>query len=144
MGARQRKWLEAIEKRVNVTSDMLSSMKEVRMSGLQTRMKVELQRLRSKEVADSKPFKNALVSIVTLCELFLQASLSCVFANTLEAYTTTAFAPIISFGMFTLLAKKNHTQSLNTENAFTSLALFALLRQPMTVIINALGGLMTA
>jgi ATP-binding cassette subfamily C (CFTR/MRP) protein 1 len=66
------------------------------------------------------------------------------FVNTLEAYTTAAFAPVISFGVFTLLAKKNHTQSLNTVNAFTSLALFALLRQPMTVIINALSGLMTA
>ncbi len=68
MGARQRQWLEAIEKRVKVTSDMLSSMKEVRMAGLQSRMKLELQRLRAKEVEDSRAYKNALVVIVTLCK----------------------------------------------------------------------------
>jgi ATP-binding cassette, subfamily C (CFTR/MRP), member 1 len=70
MGARQRMWLEAIQKRVKVTSDMLGSMKEVRMSGLQSRIKAELQSLRSQEIESSRGFKNALALIVTICKFF--------------------------------------------------------------------------
>jgi ATP-binding cassette subfamily C (CFTR/MRP) protein 1 len=67
MAARQRRWLEAIQKRVQVTSEMLKSMKEIRLSGLQGPMASKLQSLRSREISESRPFKKALVAIVTLC-----------------------------------------------------------------------------
>jgi hypothetical protein len=67
MGARQRRWLEAIQERVQVTSEMLKSMKEIRLSGLQAPMASKLQGLRAQEVSESRPFKKALVAIVTLC-----------------------------------------------------------------------------
>ncbi|KAF7512373.1 hypothetical protein GJ744_001941 [Endocarpon pusillum] len=122
MGARQKVWVEAIQLRVSVTSDTLSAIKEVRMGGLQSKMKSKLSQLREDEIQSSKGFKNALALIVCL------------------SYTTTALAPAVSFMIFQLLARKNHTQTLNTEIAFTSLALFALLRTPMSMVIDAVAG----
>jgi len=53
-------------------------------------------------------------------------------------------APVVAFGIFELLARKNHTQTLNPQIAFTSLALFALLRTPMSLIIDAIAGVVNA
>ena len=126
MGQRQKLWLEAIEKRVKATSDMLSAMKEVRMGGLQDRLEMEIQALRTKEIEVSRKFKNALALIVCL------------------SYTTTAMAPVFSFGIFSILAKKNGTTPLTTDKAFTSLAVFALLRQPMALLIDSIAGVVAA
>lgn len=68
MGERQRRWLQAIQNRVQVTSEMLKSMKEVRLGGLQQLMADKLRGLRAEEVSESTPFKRALTLIVTLCQ----------------------------------------------------------------------------
>jgi ABC-type multidrug transport system fused ATPase/permease subunit len=126
MGSRQREWLEAIQKRVKTTSDMLGSMKEVRMTGLQLRLKEELQQQRKEEITASRGFKNALTLIVTL------------------SYITITLAPVIAFTMFSLIAKKNGHPPLDRGRAFTCLTLFALLSSPMALIIEAIGGVVTA
>ena len=123
MGQRQKLWLEAIEKRVKATSDMLSSMKEVRMGGLQARLEQELQALRDKEIQVSRKFKNALALIVMM------------------SYTTTAMAPVFSFGIYSLLAQKNNTAPLKADQGFTSLAIFALIRTPMALLIDSIAGM---
>lgn len=68
MGSRQQRWLQAIQNRVQATSEMLKSMKEVRLGGLQNLMAEKLRGLRIVEVAESTPFKRALTLIVTFCE----------------------------------------------------------------------------
>ena len=68
MGGRQQRWLQAIQNRVQATSEMLKSMKEVRLGGLQNLMADKLRGLRAVEVSDSTPFKRALTLIVTLCQ----------------------------------------------------------------------------
>ncbi|EGD95623.1 hypothetical protein TESG_03094 [Trichophyton tonsurans CBS 112818] len=60
MGARQRQWLEAIQNRVHATSSMLNSIKEIRLGGLQGHAAKKLQDLRSKEISESRPFKEVL------------------------------------------------------------------------------------
>ena len=126
MASRQRHWLEAIQKRVKITADMLGSMKEVRMAGLQARLKAELQYLREEEIKASGGFKNALIYIVTL------------------SYLTIALAPVIAFTMFSLLAKKNGQPPLDTARAFTALTIFALLKGPMALIIDSIAGFVSA
>ena len=126
MGQRQKLWLEAIEKRVKATSDMLSNMKEVRMGGLQARLEQELQALREKEIQVSKKFKNALALIVMM------------------SYTTTAMAPVFSFGIYSLLAQRNHTTPLKADQGFTSLAIFALIRTPMALLIDSIAGMVAS
>jgi hypothetical protein len=68
MGGRQQRWLQAIQNRVQATSEMLKSMKEVRLGGLQNLMADKLRGLRAVEVSESTPFKRALTLIVTLCQ----------------------------------------------------------------------------
>ncbi|GFF54141.1 metal resistance protein YCF1 [Aspergillus udagawae] len=126
MGARQRRWLEAIQERVQVTSEMLKSMKEIRLSGLQAPMASKLQGLRAQEVSESRPFKKALVAIVTL------------------SFTTAASGPLLAFTMYTLLAIRDGTRVLDYDKAYTSLSLLALLQTPMALILDAIAGVVTA
>ncbi|RDW67218.1 Metal resistance protein YCF1 [Aspergillus mulundensis] len=126
MGARQRRWLEAIQERVQVTSDMLKSMKEIRLGGLQGPMASKLEGLRTVEISQSRPFKKALVAIVTL------------------SFTTAASGPLLAFTMYTLLAIRNGTPVLNYDKAYTSLSLLALLQTPMALILDAIAGVVTA
>ncbi|KAL4964262.1 P-loop containing nucleoside triphosphate hydrolase protein [Aspergillus stella-maris] len=126
MGTRQRLWLEAIQSRVQVTSEMLKSMKEIRLSGLQASMASKLEALRGEEITQSRPFKKALVAIVTL------------------SFTTAALGPLLAFTMYTLLAIRNGTQVLNYDKAYTSLSLLALLQTPMSLILDAIAGIVAA
>ncbi|KAL4789301.1 hypothetical protein BDV19DRAFT_374334 [Aspergillus venezuelensis] len=126
MGTRQRLWLEAIQSRVQVTSEMLKSMKEIRLSGLQASMASKLEVLRREEITQSRPFKKALVAIVTL------------------SFTTAASGPLLAFTMYTLLAIRNGTQVLNYDKAYTSLSLLALLQTPMSLILDAIAGIVAA
>ncbi|KAI1626473.1 hypothetical protein EDD37DRAFT_648899 [Exophiala viscosa] len=126
MGARQRSWLQAIERRIKATSEMLSAMKEVRMGGLSARLEGELEDLRQKEIESSRKFKNALALIVCL------------------SYTTACMAPVFSFGIFSLLAQKSHATPLTGAQGFTSLAVFALLRTPMATLIDSIAGLVAS
>jgi ATP-binding cassette subfamily C (CFTR/MRP) protein 1 len=126
MGQRQRIWLEAIEKRIKATSDTLAAVKEVRMGGLQVVMENKLRELRHEEIIASRKFKNALALIVCL------------------SYTTAAMGPVISFGIYSLLAQRNNTLPLTSEVGFTALSIFSLLRSPMAMILDAISGLVAA
>lgn len=53
MGERQQRWLQAIQNRLQSTSEMLKNMKEVRLGGLQELMAEKLRGLREKEVSQS-------------------------------------------------------------------------------------------
>ncbi|KAF1936890.1 hypothetical protein EJ02DRAFT_459161 [Clathrospora elynae] len=126
MGQRQRLWLEGIEKRIKATSDALAAVKEVRMSGLQVVMENKLRELRQEEIKASRKFKNALALIVCL------------------SYTTAAMGPVLSFGIYSLLAKRNNTTPVTSEIGFTALSIFSLLRTPMAMILDAISGLVAA
>ena len=126
MGQRQRLWLEGIEKRIKATSDALAAIKEVRMGGLQTVMEKKLRELRQEEIKASRKFKNALALIVCL------------------SYTTAAMGPVFSFGIYSLLAKRNNTTPVTSEIGFTALSIFSLLRSPMAMILDAISGLVAA
>ncbi|KAF1936458.1 hypothetical protein EJ02DRAFT_470428 [Clathrospora elynae] len=126
MGQRQRLWLEAIEKLIKATSNALAAAKEVRMGGLQVVMENKLRELRQEEIKASRKFKNALALIVCL------------------SYTTAAMGPVLSFGIYSLLAKRNNTKHVTSEIGFTALSIFSLLRTPMAMILDAISGLVAA
>lgn len=60
--------MEAIEKRVGVTSSMLGSMKGVKMSGLSDKMSNIISKLRLAEIASARRYRTMLVYVVTLCK----------------------------------------------------------------------------
>ncbi|OQD90867.1 hypothetical protein PENANT_c001G04474 [Penicillium antarcticum] len=127
MGGRQQRWLQAIQNRVQSTSEMLKNMKEVRLGGLQTLMADKLRGLRTVEVSHDLKSNITISPRATYCRLI--------------AYTTTSTGPLLAFTMYSLLAKRNGAAMLNYDKAYTALSLFALLQAPMALILDAIAGL---
>lgn len=62
---RQRLWMAAIQKRVGITSDILSSMRGIKMTGLAEPITKQIQALRDFELAESRKFRKVqIVSIM--------------------------------------------------------------------------------
>ncbi len=57
MTARQKHWLEAVQRRVNFTANVLSHMKQVKMLGLSDKMQQIIRKLRLAEIDRSKKFR---------------------------------------------------------------------------------------
>ncbi|RGP66062.1 hypothetical protein FSPOR_6888 [Fusarium sporotrichioides] len=123
--ARQAMWLEAIERRISVTSQMLGSMKGVKMCGLSQVLGTRIQAMREEELQISGKFRRLLIW------------------NMVLAYLAPIFAPILSFMTYSLLAQSQGGKgNLDTNRMFTSLSLFALLQEPLTSFVTALSSFM--
>lgn len=61
-------WLEAIQNRVNFTSEVLGSMKSVKMLGLTEKLGSIMQAKRVTELELSKKFRRLSSSLVLICE----------------------------------------------------------------------------
>ncbi|EEP79833.1 hypothetical protein UREG_04679 [Uncinocarpus reesii 1704] len=119
--AHQALWLEAIERRISATTTMLNSMKGVKMCGLKQTLLTNLHNLRIEELTISKKFRKLLIW------------------NMGFAYISQVFSPILTFMVFAILAKRDGNNSiLDFARVFTSLALFALLSEPLQSLIMAL------
>lgn len=66
-GERQNLWIEAIQKRVAITAEMLGSMKGVKISGLTDLLFNKIQALREHEILASQKFRSLLIAVVGLC-----------------------------------------------------------------------------
>jgi hypothetical protein len=63
----QKRWVEAVEKRVCVTTEILTSMKGIKMSGLSKYSSVILQGMRETELAVSLAMRRFLTVGIGLC-----------------------------------------------------------------------------
>ena len=113
---RQARWLEAIERRISCTSEMLGSIKGVKMLGLQDSFMKFVHGLRIEELDISKKFRTLLVY------------------NMGFAWLTRIFAPVLTFAVFIGLSDS----TLDVSRVFTSLSLFALLSDPLLTLVMAL------
>lgn len=55
--SRQKAWLEAVQKRINYTSEILGSMKSVKILGLTGQQAANIQQFRKTEIAASKKYR---------------------------------------------------------------------------------------
>lgn len=118
---RQALWLEAIERRISATTKMLGSMKRIKMCGLADILFDNLHSLRVQELEISKKFRRLLIG-----SMFF-------------AYTTPVIAPVLTFMVFSIVSlRSDNNSTLNTSKVFTSLALFALLAEPLSSLIMAM------
>ncbi len=72
---RQRRWMAAIQKRVGVTSDIIGSMKGVKVAGLSEKVDKQIQGLRDYELDRSVQFRKMQITTQLLGK-FLSLSLS--------------------------------------------------------------------
>lgn len=63
----QKRWIERVEKRLELTSIMLSNMKAVKMLGISKLLQTLVNSLRETELRTSKQFRKLLVWQIFLC-----------------------------------------------------------------------------
>ncbi|KAK2813402.1 hypothetical protein FQN50_000718 [Emmonsiellopsis sp. PD_5] len=124
--ARQKLWLEAIEKRIAVTTAMLGSMKGVKLCGLSEPLSSTVQNLRVIELQISEGFRKLLIWALGF------------------TYISPVSAPILTFTAFAVMVRKRNDDSVDPARVFTSLSLFVLIATPLGSFIMALTSFMGA
>lgn len=66
--SRQGTWLAAVQRRINYTSEILGSMRSVKMLGLETQMSANIEDLRTSEIALSKKYRRAQSLVNAVCK----------------------------------------------------------------------------
>jgi ABC-type multidrug transport system fused ATPase/permease subunit len=118
-GNAQVPWLESIEERLAVTTKMLGFMKPVKMTGMTEKMSAIIANLRQLEIRRSRLFRMLIVLEIG------------------AAHLSAIFAPVIGFGLFTLLSLWNGSTPLTAPVAFATLGVFRLQEGPLSSIITS-------
>ncbi|KAK6210738.1 hypothetical protein LQW54_005943 [Pestalotiopsis sp. IQ-011] len=113
-------WIAAIQKRVGITSDILGTIKGVKMLGLSRALTKQIQGLRDFELAESKKFRRIQILLISM--------------NTAPMVTISA----VTFTVYAIVAKINGT-TLGINQAFTSLSLLSILQMPVALLVASLG-----
>ncbi|KAJ5198318.1 Cyclic peptide transporter [Penicillium cinerascens] len=111
-------WLDAIEKRISVTSKALAAMRPIRMSGISRPVASGISDLRTEEIRSSRSARLFDVLVVVM------------------SYTSATFAPILGFAIYSLLSQKDNTTALTNSIAFSALTLFSLLETPVITLLR--------
>ncbi|KUI53705.1 ABC transporter C family member 3 [Cytospora mali] len=125
-GNRQARWMRASQRRVDVTTTMLSRFKSVRLAGYADILSVHISKLRDREVVISKEFRKCLLAMVTL------------------SYASNIAAPILGIGVYALAPSIRGSAAFDASKVFSSLSIYTLLGQATTTFIQAALGLMSA
>ncbi|OGM47940.1 hypothetical protein ABOM_002790 [Aspergillus bombycis] len=120
MNTAQRRWIEKVQERLRVTSAMLGDMKAVKMLGLSGVLLPVIQGFRSREIETSRSYRKLLVAMLLL------------------SLTPINLAPVLTFGIYTIIAVFWKSQTLLLAQAFTSLSLISLLTTPVIVFIQTM------
>ncbi|KAK6611684.1 ABC transporter [Botrytis cinerea] len=116
----QKEWVEAVQKRVAITSSALKSMRGIKMQGLTTRLSEDLQELRVQELEYAKPFRRNII------------------ATAVTSNITTLCGPAITFIVYILIQRTKESATLNVGQAFTSLSLISLLSAPVSEMVQTI------
>ncbi|KXH42483.1 ABC transporter [Colletotrichum nymphaeae SA-01] len=114
---RQRRWMQAIQKRVGITTEIIGSVKGVKMSGLTSTVQDQIQGLRDFELDESKKFRRVQI------------------LNVLIGQCPSIMTPSITFAAFGIISKVSGGQPLNVVQAFTSLSLLGILINPVSELV---------
>ncbi|TGO26008.1 hypothetical protein BPAE_0068g00420 [Botrytis paeoniae] len=116
----QKEWVEAVQKRVAITSSALKSIRGIKMQGLTTRLSEDLQELRVQELEYAKPFRRNII------------------ATAVTSNITTLCGPAITFIVYIIIQRTKDSATLNIGQAFTSLSLISLLSTPVSEMVQTI------
>ncbi|KAJ6139125.1 hypothetical protein N7471_005611 [Penicillium samsonianum] len=116
---RQKTWLQATEKRINFTSHVLGSIKNVKFLGLTEIIKRSIEGLRIDELEISKKFRR--VQTVRVCMINLPRII----------------AQFATFATYAVVAKVQGSDGLSVSQATTALSLINLLITPLIHLLLA-------
>ncbi|KAK0390693.1 hypothetical protein NLU13_0196 [Sarocladium strictum] len=115
--SRQKAWTDATQKRIAVTTSMLSSVKGMKMMGFTEETESLIDQLRIEELKMAKRVRWMMV------------------AYNASANALGIFAPILTFVLFVVVARVQGS-TLDTETAFTTVALLGLITHPANMIMT--------
>ncbi|KAK8046051.1 P-loop containing nucleoside triphosphate hydrolase protein [Apiospora saccharicola] len=104
IGPRQKNWLEATQKRINYTTEILGAMRNVKMLGLAKQMEYNIQNMRENEMTVSRRYRRLHALNITLVNM------------------PTIFAGLSLFATYAIVARINGTEGMSVSQAITSLA----------------------
>ncbi|KYG46940.1 hypothetical protein M433DRAFT_64146 [Acidomyces richmondensis BFW] len=125
---RQKRWMEAIEKRISIfdmISSVLGSMKSVHIMGLTRRVKDLVHHLRLDEISAARSYWVLGVYTSTI------------------ALIPQTISPVVTFGIFTADASRKDAV-LDFDRLFTSLSLLLILTQPLFDLFHGVSGFASA
>ncbi|KAK3316810.1 P-loop containing nucleoside triphosphate hydrolase protein [Apodospora peruviana] len=123
---RQRKWMAAIQKRVGITSDIIGSMKGVKVAGLNEKAEIQIQGLRDYELEQSTQFRKTQVATLLL------------------GVSPTILMPAVTFTVYAIVQHISGGSQFGVATAFTSLSLLNLLFMPVMSLTNVWTNIMSA
>lgn len=136
--SRQRAWLEAVQKRINYTSEILGSMRSVKILGLTSQQAKAIQQFRKTEIATSKKYRK-----VQSLNISLSLYISCPFLTSLATNHRTVNLPemfnsFIIFAAYAITAQLQGESGLSVSQAITSLAALNLVSAPLGTLLGAI------
>ncbi|KAJ5634865.1 multidrug resistance-associated protein [Penicillium herquei] len=115
----QKRWIERVETRLELTTIMLSNMKAVKMLGLSETLRNLVDSLRKVELQTSRKFRKLLIWQIFLSNFPVD------------------IAPMATFLLFSIIALVKGDSTLLSTQAFTSLSLISLMTTPLMKFIQA-------
>ncbi|ETS74387.1 hypothetical protein PFICI_14253 [Pestalotiopsis fici W106-1] len=119
IGARQKVWIDAVQKRVSITASVLASMKAVKMMGLSRILTTLIQDQRVEETHRMANFRWSIV------------------AQNMVQNLPWFVAPALTFVIYAAQAHGQGEPSINTTQAFTALSIITLLTAPSAKLLSA-------
>ncbi|QDS76097.1 hypothetical protein FKW77_006285 [Venturia effusa] len=119
--SRQKTWNQSIQKRVALTSTLLSNMKTVKMMGFTDYIADTIQAARMTELSDSQAFRKCMTVINTIALIPKQLS---------APFTFMVFVLAIQHG--------REAGGLTASRAFTSLAIIELFTTPLCLVLQTI------
>ncbi|KAI7788103.1 hypothetical protein LA080_013410 [Diaporthe eres] len=118
--SRQKTWLEAVQKRINYTSEILGSMKSVKVLGLTGQQTANIQQFRKTEIAASKKYRKVQSLNISLVNL------------------PVTFNSFVIFAAYAIIAQLQGGSGLSVSQAITSLAALNLLSAPLGTLLYSI------
>ncbi|KAF5567149.1 multidrug resistance-associated [Fusarium phyllophilum] len=122
MVARQIKYQEATQDRINLTSEVLGSMKPVKMLGLSERFSSLISQKRDDEIKASKHYRviNVYLNCITNCNIGMTEA--------------------ITFGAYALAAKFGNGEPFSAAQAITALSILGVMMDPLSHLLGSIPG----
>ncbi|KAJ9640194.1 hypothetical protein H2204_003419 [Knufia peltigerae] len=125
IGGQAGAWAAAVQQRISLTAGVLSSLKSVRMLGIEKAMSRMIQDERHNELRLQAKFRWSTVWLNTIA------------TDRASGNAPTALAAAVTFITYAIKARGDGTQSLDVSRAFTSLALISLVTTPANELLTA-------
>lgn len=120
IGGRQKVWVEAVQKRIAITSSVLADMRSVKMMGLTRVLTSMVQQHRVEETHRMAAYRWSIV-----------------WQNIIQNLPW-ALAPALTFTVYALQAVLQGRASIGTTQAFTSLSIITLLTMPTAKLLSSI------